>query len=299
MNKEHSLEEDVRHGTEKQPLAVMYFEAGAGTWYPDGFFVQRHWHKEIEVIRVRKGSYRAELNLENITLEEGDFCFVNSEELHEIVGNTPDTLHEVVIFHPQILEFAYSDEFQESVIAPLVSHANSLSHVIHRGERGYDEIEKQFQRITELDAENKKTGYYGEKICLLEMIRILWQEGYLVSSSSVQTAAEKEKADRYKRVVSYMEEHYAEQVSLQDLADTAGCNPQYLCRVFRDIAGVPPIRYLIRYRIERAKELLDNSTENILEISMDCGFENVSYFIRQFKRETGTTPREYRRRLST
>ena len=95
-------------------------------------------------------------------------------------------------------------------------------------------------------------------------------------------------------MVSYIEEHYKEKVSLEELAGAAQCNAQYLCHVFKEIAGVPPVRYLIDYRVERAKELLQKSTQTVLEISLNCGFENVSYFIRQFKRGTGMTPREYR-----
>ena len=117
----------------------------------------------------------------------------------------------------------------------------------------------------------------------------------MVSVSSIQSASEKERIDRYKRIVSYMEEHFAEKVSLEQLAGEAQCNPQYLCHFFKEIAGVSPIQYLINYRIEQARELLADTTKTVLEVSLDCGFENVSYFIRQFKKATGVTPREFRR----
>ena len=102
------------------------------------------------------------------------------------------------------------------------------------------------------------------------------------------------KINRYKTIVSYIEEHYSDPISLQQIADTIPCNPQYLCRFFKTIAGITPIQYLIQYRIKRASFLLTNTSQPVLEIAMDCGFENFSYFIRKFKEILGCTPKEYR-----
>ncbi|MCI6732887.1 MAG: AraC family transcriptional regulator, partial [Lachnospiraceae bacterium] len=67
---------------------------------------------------------------------------------------------------------------------------------------------------------------------------------------------------------------------------------------FKKISGVSPVNYLIQLRIEQAKRMLKESNLTILEISMECGFNNTSYFIRQFRKYTGKTPREYRRNLT-
>ena len=294
MNKEHSLEEDVRHGTKERPMTVMRFVSGPDTYYPNGFFVQRHWHSGIEIIQIKKGSYTVEVNLEKFTLEEGDFCIFNSEELHQIRGNEAVTLHDVIIFQPQILSFSYEDEMQKELIEPLMLHKDSLVHVIHYGAPGYMEFAEGYDRIVACGLIPDDGWYYEAKIGVLGLLNQLKKNRMIHPSASMQRAAEKEKIDRYKRVVSYIEEHYREKVSLEELAGAAQCNAQYLCHVFKEIAGVPPVRYLIDYRVERAKELLQKSTQTVLEISLDCGFENVSYFIRQFKRETGMTPREYR-----
>ena len=88
MNKQYSLEEDtVQHGTKEEPIYAVTFKAGKGTHFPEGFSVAaRHWHQEIEILYVQKGSYQIELNLETMELQEGDICFVNSGVLHEIRG---------------------------------------------------------------------------------------------------------------------------------------------------------------------------------------------------------------------
>jgi AraC-like DNA-binding protein len=114
-------------------------------------------------------------------------------------------------------------------------------------------------------------------------------------SENVLTAAEKEKVDRYKRVASYIQKHFSEHIVLERLAEEANCTPQHLCAFFKEITGIPPIQYLIGYRVERARMMLRDTTKSVTEVCLDCGFENVSYFIRRFKQLTGMTPREYRK----
>lgn len=295
MNKEHSLEEDVRHGTQEHPLTAIHFTAGPGTMYPEYFYVQRHWHHNIEILKVLEGSYTMELNLENYYLEEGDICIINSGELHEIKGEGPNTVHDVVIFNPHILEFTYQDEYQQALIAPLLAQSYSLPHIIHPDDSVYVEISSLFEQIMWISLEEKDGWYFRVKLLLFEVLNVLKLNHRFLVSASVQGASEKERIDRYKRIVSYIEEHFMEKVSLEELAGTAQCNPQYLCHFFKEIAGVSPIQYLITYRIERAQKMLRDTTKTVLEVSLDCGFENVSYFIRKFKRSVGKTPREYRK----
>lgn len=295
MNKENSLEEDVRHGTKEQPITVMQFEAGAGTIYPEGFFVQRHWHRGVEMLKVLEGSYTVEVNLENVVIQEGDFCIINSEELHQIEGNEAVSRHEIIIFQPEILAFTYADEFQESLVEPLLSMRNSFATVIRFGTNGYEKIEKIYNGIVATVLGREKGWYYDAKLGLLLLVRQFEKCGLLSEVKNAQGTIEKEKIDRYKRIVSYIEENYMKKVTLEDLAEVAHCNPQYLCHFLKEIAGVPPVQYLIGYRVEKAREFLDNSTKTVLEVSLDCGFENVSYFIRQFKKVVGMTPREYRK----
>lgn len=294
MNKENSLEEDVHHGTADRPIAALHFAAGEGTVYPNGFFVERHWHHSIEILKVLKGSYTVELNLENHTLETGDICMINSGELHQIEGNEKTGRHDVIIFNPHILQFSYHDEFQDTLVEPLLSHQYSLPHIIHPQSRGHAALSALFDQVVSLQDTKQEDWYFSCKLLMLDMLNQFKKNELLIPSASIQTETEKEKIDRYKRIVSYIQEHFMDKVTLEQLAEVARCNSQYLCHFFKDIAEVSPIQYLIAYRIERAQDMLKDSTKTVLEISLDCGFENVSYFIRQFKRAVGETPRQYR-----
>lgn len=296
MNKEHSLEEDVRHGTQERPLTVMHFTTGTGTLYPEVFYVQRHWHHNVEIVKAVKGSFLVEQNLENFILKEGEICFINSGELHQIEGRERDTIHDVLIFNPHILEFTYQDEFQEEFVAPLLAHISSFPRIIEPGDGIYRKLSELFDQAVKAGLAENDGWYFKVKLLLFEMLYELERNRRMVAAASILNASEKERVDRYKKIVSYVEKHYTEKISLEQLAGEARCNPQYLCHFFKEIADVSPVQYLIGYRIDKAREMLKDTTKTVLEVSLDCGFENVSYFIRQFKRAVGVTPREYRRK---
>lgn len=296
MNKEHSLEEDVRHGTKQKPLVRLHFSPETTPQYANGFFVERHWHREVEMLLIRKGTFHIEQNLENEILREGDICFVNSGDLHQLEGCGGGTVHDAVLFNPQILKFAYPDVIEDKLVGPFLAGMESLPHIIRAGEEGAEAIREIYERLCSFGWYPDDGAYLQAKLELYRLLFLLKQRNQMVSTDNVLNAAEKEKIDRYKRVVTYVQKHFAQKVTLEELAGEARCNPQYLCHFFKEIAEVSPIQYLILYRLERAKEMLKDTTKPVLEVSMDCGFDNVSYFIRQFKKAEGITPRAYRAR---
>ena len=294
MNEKQSLKENTQHGTSGQPVTSIHFTTGAGTFYPDHFFVERHWHYPVEILKITKGTFTVEINLETYTLHAGDICFINSEELHRLEGLDSVTVHDAVIFHPHILEFSYPDEFQEQYAAPFLSHASSLPRLLTPEDPLYPVIAGLFDRVAALAEAGKDGWYFRVKLLILEMFYELCIHKKMPAAEELLSAAGKERISRYKKIVSYFEKNYMNRITLEDLASEVQVNPQYLCHFFREIAGVSPVQYLIRYRIDMAREALLETTRSILEISLDCGFENVSYFIRQFRKFTGQTPRQYR-----
>jgi AraC family transcriptional regulator len=98
-------------------------------------------------------------------------------------------------------------------------------------------------------------------------------------------------------VASYIEEHLAERISLAALATLVRLSSYYFCRAFKQSFGVPPHRYHINRRIERAKALLANPAESVTEVGLALGFSETSSFSAAFRHTTGMTPTEYRRAL--
>ena len=94
-------------------------------------------------------------------------------------------------------------------------------------------------------------------------------------------------------------ESYGYTFTTTGLAETARLNPQYLCRAFRQVTGKTPIDYLNYYRIECAAEKLCYTNLSVTEIALSCGFNDLSYFNRLFKRHKNASPSAFRKRYNS
>lgn len=101
-----------------------------------------------------------------------------------------------------------------------------------------------------------------------------------------------------KQMLSWLDKHYMEEITTAQLADAAGICVRECQRSFSNILHTTPIRYLNRRRITIAAEFLISTDLPVSEIALCCGFDNPSYFAKQFKAITGMTPKDYRKKCS-
>ena len=103
------------------------------------------------------------------------------------------------------------------------------------------------------------------------------------------------KQERIKKMLSYIHENYMEPIKLDDIAASASVSVGECCRCFKEMVRKSPNQYLVAYRISRAMELLGSSEKTVTEIAVETGFNDASHFIQYFKRQTGMTPKDYRK----
>jgi AraC family transcriptional regulator len=102
---------------------------------------------------------------------------------------------------------------------------------------------------------------------------------------------------RLRRVLAYVEEHLAEDITVADLANVACLSIFHFTRAFAGATGVPPHRYVSRRRLETARAMIATGRASLSEIALECRFSSQSSFTRAFRRATGMTPAEYRQTL--
>lgn len=100
---------------------------------------------------------------------------------------------------------------------------------------------------------------------------------------------------RLKRTLAYLEAHLSERVTLADLAAAAGLTRMHFAAQFRVATGSSPHTYLLRRRIERAKELMCETSDSLVAVALDVGFQTQAHFSTVFKRHVGETPHRWRR----
>ncbi|MDR3439917.1 AraC family transcriptional regulator [Telmatospirillum sp.] len=142
-------------------------------------------------------------------------------------------------------------------------------------------------------AERGRNGkLYAEHLGLALAIHLL--RSYADGTKPLKMVTGGLTARRLRLVADYMDAHLNQDISLGDLARTAGLSPHHFSDAFKTSTGRSPHRYLIDQRIRRAKELLLGSNRSITEIALDVGFANHSHFTDQFRKRTNTTPSRYR-----
>lgn len=302
MNQTSKLKEQKDHGTSVFPCG-LYEVFDNAPW--EG--VKHHWHDEIEILYFMKGNFKVKINMESFPVEEECFFFVNPGEIHSVDCSGPAT-ESAIVFHPCILNFEHYDLAQTQLIQPLTKGEIQLPRFLDSSHPAFHKIKKEYLDILNVF---HQTGMFlsseyqtvTEDIASQLFIRagLLKMLGFL---SSFSLLTQPEKADDYrvqiiKSSLEFIRKHYQEKIYIRDLAGNASMNEQYFCRFFKKILGKSPITYINEYRIKQAIILLQTTDSPVMDICLDCGFNNLGNFLREFKKDTGFTPLQYRKHFSS
>ena len=106
-------------------------------------------------------------------------------------------------------------------------------------------------------------------------------------------------SSRIKLMITYLNEHFIEKVTLNEIAAAGMCSRRECNRAFQTQLHTTPFEYLLNVRLQQACQYLVNSCHSITDISISCGFSSTSYFTKLFREKFGCSPREYRRHFQS
>ena len=138
--------------------------------------------------------------------------------------------------------------------------------------------------------ELKSDGYEFD---LLSGIFKLWKNLRIYLDPDIRNTTSTED-NRFKKILLYLQQNYVTDFCLDDIAGYIGLSRSECCRYFKRKSGQTISDYLRQYRIHKSLELLTESDISISQIAQCCGFSNQSYYTKEFRRVTGTTPKQYR-----
>ena len=231
----------------------------------------------------------------SFTLHPGEFCFINSGELHEIKSGGP-SLHHAIVFNPDILDFTLYDICQHNFIRPVTSGNlifPTLPSVFSPEESQM--ILFHMQEIIRLYHTLPSCASLSIKIHILQILELFFQADCFLENTI--SSKEKDSQNKLKKVIEYIHENYARPISLPDLAKICFMSPNYFCHYFKQEIGKPPIAFINEYRIQKACQILTDSELPVSQVALSVGFDNFSYFIRKFREYKNVTPTEYRSHL--
>lgn len=192
------------------------------------------------------------------------------------------------IYNSDFLEAAkmlypYPDELKSYLKKEPVNHINIAAML-------YASVQCYTGNETALHSYNQLIYMYNDYQCMADNLVTL-----LASQS--ESPPEYESSNRkFLEMLQYINENFAEDISMQIIADKLSLNMSYLSQLFKKEAGTTFVKYLTDIRLNKAKELLRDTELQLNEISESCGFRDYFYFIKQFKKYANETPTSYRKK---
>ena len=275
-----SFNEIKQHGTEDFPYQLYKVDKN----HPR-YIMATHWHSSIELIRVLSGELQVTLEDQTITCTSGDILLVNSEVIHGAIPK--NCVYRCLVFNPAFLKTGNDrcNLFLE----------NLLMQEYFLCEKIQDEEVRQIVCDMMQAMEEQKDGYTFKVIGLSAMLFGVIQEKGLFSKEH-HTGKDTQKIHKLKKVLKFMRDNFSEEITLDDMARVADLSTKYFCSFFKNMTGTTPVKYLLAYRVECAARKLIGSDDSITKIAYDCGFNDLSYFIKTFKDLKKITPKNYRKK---
>lgn len=251
-----------------------------------------HWHHEIEWFFLLDGHVRVSFIDQEYDLQPRSGYLANSNVLHSVDCMTDQHCHyHSIVFDPSIISGAPGSVFEKSYVRPFLDLGPSM-WLFDASDHGTTDIESLFSDAYHA-FETEPRGY--EFLVRDVLSRLIVQ---LMDDSALATKQTVIQDLRVKQMLSWLDLHYREHITIEQLAETAGISVRECQRIFSTVLHDTPMKYLLRRRISSAAELLASTSGSILDIATSCGFDSASYFSKQFKTLTGMTPREYRAKHS-
>ena len=283
LNRSNTRKELQPHGTIDFPCAAY---ASRHSDAP-GDAIVWHWHEELEIIYITDGVLKLQIPGREYLLKQGDLVTINGNVLHYLIGHPGGELHSIV-FSPFLLTGGTSTAFYKKYVGPLLA---CPGFTVWQTDDGAD-----VKRFSDAFLALEGDAFAYEFTVREELSRLLL---HCYAQMRPQLSAQKteKRADtvRIERMLQYIQSAYAEPVTLAEIAKAADLSERECLRCFHRMIGDSPVQYLLKYRLmQSAEQLRARPAAGIAEISAACGFDDPSYFSRQFRRFYQCTPREYR-----
>ncbi|MGD8189542.1 GH39 family glycosyl hydrolase [Brevibacillus ginsengisoli] len=252
--------------------------------------VELHWHNEIEVIFVLKGSLSIMVGPNHYLLKEKDLILINRNEVHSTYKTGEDNI---------LLAFQINPKFSHSYYPDLGKLTFDVKSFL------FDEMhQERFDKIRHYLAQlmwvmNKKGEGYLFQLVIIVNSLLLHLIKYFnpIIVDDVKVKNHKKNLERLDRIIKYVDENYAQKISLQQISNQEYLSVYYLSHFFKDHVGVPFQEYVIQKRLETSVDLLLHSDQTITDIAASCGFSDIKLFYKHFKKKYKCKPLEYKQQI--
>ena len=277
-----------KHGTETFPMTVNHDDL----WSFEGKNVPIHWHNDLEINLIREGEAIFQVYQKSYRVRTGEGFLLNRNVPHSC--SSPGNEHvrySTILVRPDFLYGDFGSDVERKCFQPFLQ--NSAIPCIHL--TGFDENGKEIlQKLNQVEeAFDRKRFCYELKIkgLLCEAFAMILYGHRQELTKFVP--ANLQELERLEKMLNYLNMHFTEVISLQDLADQVHLSREVCCRLFKKMTGKTITGYLEEYRVNKSFSLVQSGQYSMTQITEMVGFSNPSRFASAFRKRFGCNPGEY------
>lgn len=277
-----------KHGTETFPMTVNHDDL----WSFEGKNVPIHWHNDLEINLIREGEAVFQVYQKSYRVRTGEGFLLNRNVPHSC--SSPGNEHvrySTILVRPDFLYGDFGSDVERKCFQPFLQ--NSAIPCIHL--TGFDENGKEIlQKLNQVEeAFDRKRFCYELKIkgLLCEAFAMILYGHRQELTKFVP--ANLQELERLEKMLNYLNMHFTEVISLQDLADQVHLSREVCCRLFKKMTGKTITGYLEEYRVNKSFSLVQSGQYSMTQITEIVGFSNPSRFASAFRKRFGCNPGEY------
>lgn len=271
----------------------MYQQASAAFTTPNT--VIWHWHDALEFVHTLNGECVFHLPHQDILVPADSILLINSGINHSagtIDPNVPVKFHNHLI-SPSLLSGDTGSTIKNKYFDPVTS-CHELPYYLILPESPRHALAKELFESAHKAAEQR--DFFFELIVRQNLTQI-WMM-FIEDTRDIwhnATPVNDVRGERLKQMLAFVQRNCTEKLTLEQIAASAGISTRECSRCFQSILKMTPIEYLTDCRVRKAADMLQNTSQSIIEISYNCGFSTASYFCRIFKKVMGQSPSSYKR----
>ncbi len=251
--------------------------------------VPLHYHPEHEIVFIVNGNGRLMVSDAMTTFNDGDLIFIGGSVPHLFIDDDQNGKIRNAGFRVVVIQFKQNLFEQVKDLPEFYRTRQLLSKIRHgvkvKGDGALDKLIAAINHVQGIEKFNKLS-------CLLDAI--VKKGGYQLIACPVESNASGHSMQRIESVYAYLRKNYAEDISVEQAAKAVHLGKTSFCRFLKKETGKTFSEHLNEIRIDFACRLLRETDHTILQIGYEVGFNNLSYFYRQFNKLKGLSPLEYR-----
>ena len=252
-----------------------------------------HWHRTVELFYMQSGTLEYTTPKGTLAFSTGSGGFVNSNILHtsRVIPSCERTIQLLHLFDPLLLSGEHGNRMEIKYILPLTTAPGVEIIPLSPDDPAQAELLEDIKHAFTLSEQD-----FGYEFQLREALSNIWLKLLTqMPPSSGQAGVNNDSDDKIKTLIVYVQEHFEESISVEQLAQIVHISKRACFRLFQETLHMTPVEYIRSCRLQKACQMLVRSDSSITQIASSCGLGSSSYFGKAFREKFGCSPLAYRK----